>query len=845
MTAAPLFKLPPFSLPKADKQALLLPMLQRLAQHHRQQNVGYERVIQVAGFTDNFITIADVPFLPVSVFKNHELKSIANEDVFRVLTSSGTTGQQVSKIYLDKETAAQQTGALAHIVTAIIGQERLPMLIIDSKSVLRIRESFSARGAGIVGLSVFGKQHTYLLNENYELNLPEIDVFLNKHNGQPMLLFGFTFLVWQHLLPLVQHRRVDLSKAVLFHSGGWKKMTERSITNEAFKQRLQQEFGLQQIYNFYGMAEQTGSIFMENTNGYLHCSNFSDIIIRNPSNFTEMPHGQKGLIQVISVLPESYPGFSLLTQDTGICHGEDDAANGWQGKYFEILGRAAKAELRGCSDTSSTSLPHPRPLSGLWPERGASFQRSSQNTTAGSKESSFQNNLVSSGSNNPLPQSDAQSSITVNPPLENVQQNSTGAPLYTAGGEGTGVRLLSPQPVSLSVEQLPCFLPLSEQLDWFDERTIHFLNTLSSAVLQTELRQLPAMVALAYWLRKANIETLRKEKVEITGNKIRLYRQPLGTVFHVCPANVDTIFLYSLAISLLAGNRNVLRISNRVESPALSRLFGLMNTVIQQVDFTVFSQYISVISYGHDEEITRYLSLQADARLLWGGDKTVQFFRSLPTHPRCRDLAFPDRLSASIIKAEPLLHLNEKELEEICRLLYNDTYMFDQLGCSSPQVIFFLGEREIMMQAENKLYEGLLQQAVLKYKNDVDGLAAMKLNKLADDAFAQTIGSSKRDHNLLVFATLSNIQNDLHTCGGGYFYISNIQHLHELRHFFSKKIQTVSYFGLSENEKQQLLQVAAGKGLDRLVPVGQALAFNNYWDGYDLLEQLTQLTAVM
>jgi len=85
----------------------------------------------------------------------------------------------------------------------------------------------------------------------------------------------------------------------------------------------------------------------------LHCPNFSDIIIRNPIDFSVQPHGEPGLIQVLSTLPKSYPGHSILTEDIGVCVGEDDIA--WKGKYFKILGRAKKAELRGCSDTFATS----------------------------------------------------------------------------------------------------------------------------------------------------------------------------------------------------------------------------------------------------------------------------------------------------------------------------------------------------------------------------------------------------------------------------------------------------------------------------------------------------------
>ena len=352
MTADKLFNIPPFSLNKTDKAATLLPMLEHLVHHHTLGCKPFAQYINAAGFkTSHYQSIDEIPFLPVSVFKNHELKTVAEEDVFKVLTSSGTTGQVPSKIFLDKDTANVQTKALAHIVTSVIGQERLPMLIIDSKSVLRDRASFSARGAGILGLSVFGKQHTYLLDENYELNLAEVDKFLDANNGKPMLLFGFTFMVWQFMFQLAEKRNVDLSQAVLFHSGGWKKMIEMSVTNETFKQTLKEKFGLQRVHNFYGMVEQVGSVFIENSEGHLHCSAFSEIIIRNPVDFSVMPHGEKGLIQVISVLPESYPGISLLTEDIGICHGEDDATNGWKGKYFSILGRAAKAELRGCSDT--------------------------------------------------------------------------------------------------------------------------------------------------------------------------------------------------------------------------------------------------------------------------------------------------------------------------------------------------------------------------------------------------------------------------------------------------------------------------------------------------------------
>jgi len=341
-----------YALSKAEKQPMLLDLLLQRHQWHYAQSEAYRHIHQVV-FDDRLMmdSISDLPFIPVSSFKNHELKSIPDEEVLKVLTSSGTTGQAVSKIYLNKETAQLQSLALSKIISHVMGKTRLPMLIIDSKAVFSNKQSYSARGAGILGLSVFGKDHTYVLDEHFEFDEEVLSAFLEKYNGQPIFIFGFTFMVWLYLFQAKTNKQYDLSKATLIHSGGWKKLTEMAVDNATFRKALQDKFGLTHIYNFYGMIEQIGSVFLENSEGYLHCPNFADVIIRNPIDFSVQPHGEPGLVQVVSALPQSYPGHSLLTEDIGVVMGEDDASNGWQGKYFKIIGRAKKAELRGCSDT--------------------------------------------------------------------------------------------------------------------------------------------------------------------------------------------------------------------------------------------------------------------------------------------------------------------------------------------------------------------------------------------------------------------------------------------------------------------------------------------------------------
>jgi hypothetical protein len=347
-----LFDVEQFSLVKEKKRQGLFFHLSQLHAFHYNHSDDYKNVSDVL-FKKDVTCLEDIPFLPVSIFKNRELRSIPTENVFKVLTSSGTTGSVPSRIFLDKDTAKQQTLALSKIMTHVIGKERLPMLIVDSKSILKNRKSFSARGAGILGLSVFGKKHHYLLNDNFEVDEGILNQFIEKFNGQKILIFGFTFMVWKYLFLKEKTKHLDLSNAILIHSGGWKKLQDMAVDNSVFKKELKEKFKLQKVYNFYGMVEQVGSVYLENEKGYLHCPNFSDIIIRNPVDFSVQPHGKPGLIQVISTLPKSYPGHSILTEDIGVCMGEDDLS--WKGKYFKILGRAKKAELRGCSDTFAVS----------------------------------------------------------------------------------------------------------------------------------------------------------------------------------------------------------------------------------------------------------------------------------------------------------------------------------------------------------------------------------------------------------------------------------------------------------------------------------------------------------
>ena len=243
---------------------------------------------------------------------------------------------------------------MIRIVSNFIGNKRLPMIILDSESVLKDRNMFSARGAGILGFSIFASKKIYAFDKDMNLNLDAIISFIDEHKKETIFLFGFTFMIWEYFykrLLNTSNSKIDLTNAVLIHGGGWKKLENESVSREDFKKCLNNVCGINRVHDYYGMVEQTGCIYMECECGHLHASNYSDVIIRNHIDFSECPIGSKGIIQVVSALPESYPGHSILTEDEGVILGIDDCKCGRKGKYFEILGRIQNAEIRGCSDT--------------------------------------------------------------------------------------------------------------------------------------------------------------------------------------------------------------------------------------------------------------------------------------------------------------------------------------------------------------------------------------------------------------------------------------------------------------------------------------------------------------
>jgi hypothetical protein len=283
--------------------------------------------------------------------------------IVRVLSSSGTTAQQPSRIFVDKTTAFRQARALAAIVKEHIGGARRPFLVIDSPEAARGGDTLVARGAAIRGLENFGSPTTFALRSTssgaLELDRRAVEAFFEQVGNGPALLFGFSYIVWECFIEPLQRAGACFQAAGthLLHSGGWKKLQEKAVPKEEFSRAASALLGCPAggVLDFYGMVEQVGTVFIDCEAGHKHAPAFADVIIRRGSDLSPVSPGETGVIEVLSLLPTSYPGHAILTEDQGTILGVDDCVCGRRGRYFRFAKRIERAELRGCGDIFAQS----------------------------------------------------------------------------------------------------------------------------------------------------------------------------------------------------------------------------------------------------------------------------------------------------------------------------------------------------------------------------------------------------------------------------------------------------------------------------------------------------------
>jgi len=231
--------------------------------------------------------------------------------------------------------------------------------------LLRFQQNLNLRGLrqGSVATRGFlilaSKPNYFLINNNAQLSFA-IDEFQKSiehlnNQDQEVCILGFTYVLYHHVVKELMEKKIQLKlpdNSKVAHIGGWKKLESEKVTKEQFVSDVSQVFGVlkENIFDFYGFTEQMGLLYVSVGDGPKTVSTYSEIIIRDFQTLDPVEDGKQGLIQILTPVPHSYPGISVLTEDVGKIVGHGIDKTGRIGTQFEIIGRAKKAEARGCGD---------------------------------------------------------------------------------------------------------------------------------------------------------------------------------------------------------------------------------------------------------------------------------------------------------------------------------------------------------------------------------------------------------------------------------------------------------------------------------------------------------------
>lgn len=348
----------PFNYNVRENDSTLVEVLRNNLLYQCENCVPFKRLLEKKDFDPNKkFSLNDIPYIPVTIFKDYELKSVKDEFVVRKLTSSATSSQNPSQIFIDKNTRTNQMRCLVWILSSFLGKKKMPYLIMDidpnkSKGNFEI----SARGAAIRGFLIGASKSNFCMNEKLEIDYKKFYSLIKDYNNtnERFVLFGYTYIMYLHVAMEMKKKgeKLDLKNCIIMHIGGWKKLYDQKVSKEKFNKTLMDVFGVknENILDVYGFTEQLGTVYISKGDGMKEIPKISKVIVRDPYTLEVLGNNQEGLLQFLNPIPYSYPGLSVLTDDLGI----KETINNKE--YFEITGRAKNSEIRGCGDILSESM---------------------------------------------------------------------------------------------------------------------------------------------------------------------------------------------------------------------------------------------------------------------------------------------------------------------------------------------------------------------------------------------------------------------------------------------------------------------------------------------------------
>ncbi len=806
----------PYDLNKEEKDSLFRENLIDELIHHYKNNKLYKQFCEKNNFNPCSFSghINEIPAIPVHVFKalGGILNSVDQQEISFSLNSSATSGRP-STILVDKLTSQRQKIAMAKVMQEVLGAKRKKFCIMDINPASSRATNLGARIAAIKGYLNFASSSSYFIDYCEKKNglIFKRDDFLNfiasADPEEPLVIFGFTFVLYHDVIKPLLDDNQDLvlpEGSKIIHIGGWKKLEDRKVDKSLFNKEISQLFKINEedIIDIYGFTEQMGINYPDCEAGWKHIPSYSELLVRDESDHALMKDNEVGLLQFLSPIPHSYPGNVVLTDDLGFMD-SGKCECGLDTKRFKIIGRAHKAEVRGCGDVMSEKIADR--------DEYKNIEHSLESFKVHHSPSTLEGNVSQ---------------------LENFK--------LIVNELEKSKKWLSDQPIELIVG-----LVNLARKRWLTEKSLetyrnHGLNFLIdwcspdrlSALLDEGLRGKRGMIDS--FMPKGNSQ------------KSSMMASPRGIVVHWLSGNVPLLGMFLLIQSILCKNINILKVSAN-ESQALPALLdsfkGLTysSTGGRSISGDDLLKTIAVLYFDRENvEIADAFSSIADVRIAWGGKEAVTSITTLPKKYNCQDIIFGPKLSSMVIGKEALS--DERKIRKILRRVATDCSVFDQYACASPHAVFIESGGLISPKEFSEKLANAMEKALIRLPCDEPDIG--QKNKIKSKiAEYQFIGEAQSHPELkwTVLYEKSCILDD--PTYQRVVTIKEIESVFDMIESLNEDVQTIG-LALEGKKKLDFAKEAANKGIVRCPEIGFMTHFDSPWDGMFAIDRLIRWTSL-
>lgn len=790
-----------YNLSLREKKQVLLPLFKDEHQFHYDNNDLYKRIIDNEYESKElFQSFETIPMLPVSYFKYQGDSFTTSKNIHRSLQSSSTSGTP-SIVNIDKETSKRQVLSLTSSLSRFVGKERRPFMVCD---VPQQSKSFdiSARHGAISGFTNFSTKTDYILDEHqesYKLNIDRIKHFINSNSDEPIILCGFTYLIYIYLAKYCIQNNITFSlpkDSYVIHIGGWKKLSDEKVNPKKFNDDVAKILGIspKNIIDVYGFTEQMGTVYPECEFGHKHVPDHAHLIVRDAYSHEVIQDGQIGVGQFLSLVPKSYVGYSLLTDDLVRTLGHDDCKCGRKGTYFEIIGRAKSAEVRGCGDVIANKL----------------LDKTIKKTNTSKAKLYFTDSKM------------------CDIEIEDWSQIS-----FESNNAHKELKKLSADDIIKLFKEASLEWNKDSDLIKYKNEGLDFICTwINSGAFEENLN-------LSLRGTKHHLDDFCTTSFS---NK-RLMALPRGIVTHWLAGNVPTLGIISILISVVCKNTNIVKVTKN-SLDVLQKMLLILSrikttsTTGQILDGKTITKAVKLIYIDKDSLEGEKLSMISDVRIAWGGEDAVQSIVNYPKKFTTEDIVFGPKLSLSAVGRESMEI--ERKVSRVARSIAVDSSIFDQKACASSHNVFIESgnvSSEIFLDMLRSRMEELSNQ-IPGNKFDYNNFERVRIARLSayqDKRFSKIITSSNMKWTIF-------FDNELRINPPTYgrtLYIHEVNDLSDVASLLSSENQVIG-LEIKSSRREEIAKLYLEKGVSRVSNIGHMADFTFPWDDIFPTEKLVR-----